>query len=385
MKQLTINFLDEKYIEEFKEKYPSIKLKIIKPLKLNITQKYMMELPEYIPNNNFIFTKGIVSYEDPEIFNGIFYKKISNTVRYIYYPSPREELNEKKFYNSDLDIKPKYPLYIISKGRWETRLTSKSLEELNLDYKIVIEQSEYEKYSTVINPDKILIIPDEYFTKDVGGSIPARQFVWNHSLKEGHKKHWILDDNIRGFYRINNSAKYKLKTGIFFHIIEKYCDRFTNIGLSGMIEYKFAPSINQYRRKIFTENTRIFSCILVNTELLTEKNIEKWRGIYNEDADLSIRVLKAGLTTWLSNQFVINKMTTMSMKGGNTSGIYQGNGLSKKTDSLIKQHPDVVKRMFRFSKDHFYINYKTFKQNKYILKEDEIGENLINEYKMFIE
>jgi hypothetical protein len=34
---------------------------------------------------------------------------------------------------------PRYPVYIVSKGRWETRLTSKALESLGVPYRIVIE------------------------------------------------------------------------------------------------------------------------------------------------------------------------------------------------------------------------------------------------------
>lgn len=42
---------------------------------------------------------------------------------------------------------PKYPIYVISKGRWESRLTAKSLEEINCPYRIVIEPQEFKEYS----------------------------------------------------------------------------------------------------------------------------------------------------------------------------------------------------------------------------------------------
>ena len=41
---------------------------------------------------------------------------------------------------------PKYPIYIISKGRWKTRMTQTTMEELKLPYRIVIEASEYDNY-----------------------------------------------------------------------------------------------------------------------------------------------------------------------------------------------------------------------------------------------
>lgn len=100
-------------------------------------------------------------------------------------------------------MNPKYPIYVISKGRAESRLTSKTLERMNTPYRMVIEAQEYDAYSAVIDPKKILVLPDgfredpRYAIKDeagqIGGGIPARNWVWEHSIKEGHKRHWILN------------------------------------------------------------------------------------------------------------------------------------------------------------------------------------------------
>ena len=58
---------------------------------------------------------------------------------------------------------PRYPLYIVSKKRADTRLTSKALEKMKVPYFIVIEQADYEDYAAVIDPSKILILPERYF------------------------------------------------------------------------------------------------------------------------------------------------------------------------------------------------------------------------------
>jgi hypothetical protein len=49
-----------------------------------------------------------------------------------------------------------FPVYIVSKGRWESRLTSKALENIHQPYYIVVEKQEYEHYAAEIDPDKIL-------------------------------------------------------------------------------------------------------------------------------------------------------------------------------------------------------------------------------------
>ena len=83
----------------------------------------------------------------------------------------------------------KYGIYIISKGRADSRLTSRTLEDIGADYRIVVEPQEYDEYAAVIDPKKILVLP---FSNLGQGGIPARNWVWEHSISEGHKKHWIL-------------------------------------------------------------------------------------------------------------------------------------------------------------------------------------------------
>jgi len=68
-----------------------------------------------------------------------------------------------------------FPIYIVSKGRWENRLTSKALEAMNIPYRIVIEPQEFDQYASVIDPTKILVLP---FSNLEQGSIPARNYIW---------------------------------------------------------------------------------------------------------------------------------------------------------------------------------------------------------------
>jgi len=83
-------------------------------------------------------------------------------------------------------MNPKYPIYIISKGRWESRLTARSLDIINVPYRVVVEPQEYDKYAAVIDPKKLIVTP---FSNLGQGSIPVRNFVWEHSINEGHKQH----------------------------------------------------------------------------------------------------------------------------------------------------------------------------------------------------
>lgn len=261
-------------------------------------------------------------------------------------------------------MNPRFPVYIISKGRWESRYTSKALEEMKVPYRIVIEPQEYDSYAAVIDPAKILVLP---FSNLGQGSIPARNWVWEHSLSEGHHWHWILDDNITWFARILRNKKTRLCDGICFRVTEDLVPRYTNVALSGL-QYEMLILAFKRARPVAI-NTRVYSCILIRNDIPY-----RWRGRYNEDTDLSLRVLKDGWCTILVQAFVCKKLATMRLKGGNTDQLYQqGGGFDGRlamAQSLRQQHPDVVKVNRKWGRWQHEVNYKPFKRNKLILCPD---------------
>ena len=271
----------------------------------------------------------------------------------------------------------KYPIYIISKGRWESRLTSKALENMNMPYHIVIEPQEYNEYAKVINPKKILKLP---FSNLGQGSIPVRNWVWEYSISIGAERHWILDDNIQWFARLYKNKKIKVLSGICFKVVEDFTDRYENIALSGLQYEMFTPAFQKCNVVIF--NTRIYSCILIKNDLP-----HRWRGRYNEDTDLSLRILKDGWCTALIQAFICKKITTMQMKGGNTDILYQKDGRYKMALSLYRQHPEVVKIGKKWGRYQHVVNYRPFKKNKLIRRKDinwdDFEKN--NEYGMKLE
>jgi len=267
---------------------------------------------------------------------------------------------------------PEYPVYIISKGRWNNPLTARALEWMGVPYKIVIEPQEYDQYSAVIPKEKILVLP---FSNLGQGSIPARNWVWEHSMSRRATHHWILDDNIEAFNRLNRNKKPEVKSGAMFKAAEDFVNRYENVALSGFNYYSFCKSTDGVPP--FYLNTRIYSCILIRNDIPY-----RWRGRYNEDTDLSLRVLKDGWCTILFNAFLAGKVTTMRMKGGNTDELYKDDGRKKMAESLIEQHPDVVKMTWKFNRWHHQVDYRPFKDNV-LKKKDGISTNdTINNYGM---
>jgi len=269
-------------------------------------------------------------------------------------------------------MKNKYPIYVISKGRWESRLTSKALERMKAEYRIVVEPQEYENYAKYIDKKKILVLP---FSNLGQGSIPARNWVWEHSISEKSKKHWILDDNIYDFYRLNKNKRHIVQTPVIFRCCEDFTERYENVPISGMNYRFFVVATEKYPP--FYVNTRVYSCILIDNSIK-----HRWRGRYNEDTDLCLRVLKDGFCTILFNAFLIEKAATMRLKGGNTDELYAGDGRLKMAQSLQEQHPDICTITWKFNRWQHQVNYDVFKKNKLIRRKDFVLKNVINNYGM---
>ncbi len=232
-----------------------------------------------------------------------------------------------------------------------------------MPYRIVIEPQEFPQYASVIEKKKILVLP---FSNLGQGSIPARNWVWEHSITEGHGRHWILDDNILRFHRLHKNLKYRCTNGATFLAIEEFVDRYKNLHMAGMQYELLMPAKSSRPPVVF--NTRVYSCILLDNAIP-----HRWRGRYNEDTDLSLRILKSGDCTALFNAFLCKKMQTMTMKGGNMESLYKQNaqfdGRLEMAKSLQAQHPDVCRITRKWGRWQHHVDYRPFRGNKLIRKD----------------
>jgi hypothetical protein len=229
-------------------------------------------------------------------------------------------------------MKPRYPVYVISKGRADICLTANFLAKENANFHLVVEPQEADKYIERYGKERVYILP---FSNLGLGGIPARNWVWENAKKAGYKRHWILDDNIRSIQRRYKAQKFKCDSGPAFAAIEDFVERYENIAIAGMNYSMFCPD----RKKIppFTLNHHVYSCLLILNELP-----HRWRGRYNEDTDLCLQVLADNWCTVLMNVFSIEKKTTMKMKGGNSDQLYKGDGRLKMARALERVWPYVT-------------------------------------------
>lgn len=285
-------------------------------------------------------------------------------------------------------MNPRYPVYIVSKGRWLNGLTTKALNKMGVPHFIVVEAEEYENYKQTTDAT-LLILPQKYLDDydtcdDLGetrskGPGAARNYCIDHSQAIGSRRHWVMDDNLDAFHYLNKNEKYEVECGNTLAAAEDFVDRYSNVPVSGFNYYSFCKKTDAVPPYVL--NTRIYSCLLIDN-----KSGYRWRGRYNEDTDLSLRVLKDGLCTIQFNAFLCGKVTTQRMKGGNTKEFYANEGTLPKSEMLAELHPDVAKVVWKFNRWHHHVNYKPFKNNKLIKKQninittpiDNYGMKLIN-------
>lgn len=324
-----------------------------------------------------------VSKADIDAFTKVIGQKVTAKTKSIWHPKLVRGDNSSLRWVGHMT--PRYPIYIVSKGRWKTRLTVKALERMRVPYSIVVEQSEYDEYAKVIDKDKILVLPQKYLDDydtfdDLGntkskGPGAARNFCWQHSIDLGFNRHWVLDCNIDDFHRVGKNMKTPVRTGAIFAAAEDFVDRYENIYIAGFNYYSFCKTTSN--APPYKLNTRIYSCLLIQNDISF-----RWAGRYNEDTNLSLQVLKAGGCTVLFNFALCGKITTSRQNGGNTKDFYAIEGTKPKSDMLKKMHPDVTTIVDKFSRVHHEVDYKPFAKNKLILKKGITVPTGINEYGM---
>ena len=363
-------------------------------------------MPEYKHEDLQPYQSVIVHFrnqQDRIDFAKLVNQPLTAKTKSIWHPRAVIGTAADKVFTGGTGAVPRYPVYIISKGRWESRLTSKALEWIKVPYHIVVEPQEYAQYAAVIDPAKILVLP---FSNLGLGGIPARNWVYEHAVATGAERHWILDDNISGFCRFHDNLKVEVDSGATFCAVEDWCDRYENVVMAAFNYDYFAPRKQGAKIKPITLNTRCYSGIL-----LSNKVPHRWRGRYNEDTDLSLRLLKDGFCTALFNAFLMYKKPTLTMKGGNTDELYAGaeaaqkeweahaaecaackrctdgygsevqpcaegrvilekDGRWRMAEHLREQHPDVTSVERKWGRWQHLVDYRQFRNNELVMRPD---------------
>lgn len=259
---------------------------------------------------------------------------------------------------------PLFPIYIPSKGRARYGHTMHSLDHMGVPYYIIVDEADYKDYARAFGAKRVLVIDKKYerdyetcddlgMTKSLGPG-PKRNFAWAHAISMKKSHHWVIDDNIRGFFRFNKNLSVPVEDGTIIRCMEDFMLRYENVAMVGPQYFMFMPRKAVHRP--FVLNTRIYSCNLIRNDLPF-----RWRGRYNEDTILSLDVLKGGWCTILFNAFLQDKLATQLVPGGNTEDFYKLEGTMLKSEMLYRVHPDVVDLVKKYGRDHHQVDYSRFR------------------------
>jgi hypothetical protein len=268
-------------------------------------------------------------------------------------------------------------------------MTHRVLAEIRQPHFMVVEPQEVQQYQAVCDPLATILPLDMSYKEryenfdDLGltkstGPGPARNFAWDHSLSMGAQWHWVMDDNISNFYRMNRNTKITIATPAFFRAIEDFARRYTNLGMCGPNYEHFA--VRRSLLPAFVINTRIYSCNLIRNDIPF-----RWRGRYNEDTDLSLNLLKAGWCTVQFNAFLQKKIATQRMAGGNTAEFYAEEGTRPKSEMLARMHPDVAEVVFKFNRWHHQVDYSRWRTMPLKRKPDAVVKDGVDNWGMVLQ
>jgi TET-Associated Glycosyltransferase len=141
-----------------------------------------------------------------------------------------------------MTVLPRYPIYVISKGRWESGLTAKFLLRDGVPFHLVVEPQEADAYASAFGEERVLVLP---FSNLGQGSIPARNWLWEHARERGAERHWCLDDNIRGIARNYDGRRIRCVSGPALAAVEDFTDRYENIAVAGLRHSNFGLPYHQ--------------------------------------------------------------------------------------------------------------------------------------------
>tara|TARA_R110002074_G_scaffold104332_2_gene225284 strand:+ start:6513 stop:8027 length:1515 start_codon:yes stop_codon:yes gene_type:complete len=361
-----------------------------------VWKEHWIGMPEFVQDENGSYRTITMKFRRKEDYDNFSLKidqGITDKTKSMWHPKLNVTKNLKLRWVQEPRTNPEHPMYIVSKGRADTMITSRSFARMHIPHYIVIEPQDEEDYENALDNFKIrdyvtlLVAP---FSNHGDGPGRARNWAWDHSMTIGATSHWVFDDNISDFYRLHNNERIRFESGVGFKVMEDFVDRYDNIYIAGP-QYRFFIAPDQ-SYPAYVANTRIYSALLIRNDCK-----HRWRGRYNEDTDICLRVMKDGDVCLQFNAFLQGKCATQTVAGGNTAEFYHAEnteneefketgynteGTVNKSQMLVDMHPDVARLVWRYGRWHHWVDYSPFKVNKLIPRDGVQVPTGVNNYGM---
>ena len=151
--------------------------------------------------------------------------------------------------------------------------------------------------------------------------------------------------------RVHRGFRIPVDASVALQVLEDFVLRYSNVALASFNSEFFVPQTGSFAKKWppFYLNVRCYTCFLIDNSIP-----HAWRGRFNEDTDMTLQVLSAGLCSVLLNAFCIRTPTTMTQAGGQTD-IYEGDGRLHMAKEMEKQWPGVVEVKRKFGRPQHHV------------------------------
>lgn len=160
--------------------------------------------------------------------------------------------------------RPRYPIFVPSRGRFDyARRRTSTIGNLMADkvpFRVVVVPSEVDAYERVVGADRLLVLPDDDHVL-----LDARNFIRDVAEREGHARHFQLDDNIKEFRRLYRGRRIPVHCGLALRVCEDMTDRYENVAISGLNYQMFVPD---HEPVPFRRNVHVYSCVAPQTPVL---------------------------------------------------------------------------------------------------------------------
>jgi len=220
----------------------------------------------------------------------------------------------------------KYPIAILSYQRAnQYGYTHKILTKMKIQHFLFVEPQDVKEYRNWYDSQycAIIVSPVDFSKKNMGSSLMRNYILDYFGKMKLSEKVWMLDDNIKGYYRFFQGKKNLIESSQIFTSIEKYVERYDNVGV---VSHNFNPFITENDdRCCIVKNCKCYSSLLISV-----RDDIYFDYKYEEDNIVSMLYLSKGLCNLSFNHILYDKDTSGANKGGNQVNLYNGDGYKQK-------------------------------------------------------
>lgn len=184
-----------------------------------------------------------------------------------------------------------FPVFIPTRGRWDTIAVTKPLDAARINYTLVVEPQEEDAYRRRFPEAEMLVLAES-----ARGPWFARQSILDYCRDNGLAWCWMLDDNIKGFL----CGLKPVSARAAMSYAESFVGQYANLAIVSLDYQQYA-----FRQtKPYSVNRRAACSMLISTAPGADYRAD---AEIKEDLDFQLQRLAAGMSTVLVHRFAMDK------------------------------------------------------------------------------